>query len=733
MRFRHFFLGILSLSALILHPDMSLARPSPARVISSREQGVDEPNTWIAFRKDVSLYSVPKEVILKVGADSKYWLWVNGKLAVFEGGLKRGPAPDEGYYDEVDIAGFLHPGKNRIAVLVWYFGKSGFSHLSSGKSALVIDSQVAAFRTNSSWKSRIHPAYGEAEGPVPNYRLSEANILFDATKDFPGDWITGQADGFMPSLERGSWGEEPWGRLSRRPIPMWKDHGIKSLSFDRFPIGGGRDSVIARLPYNMQMTPILDLKDDEGGSRVMIYTDHSFAGAADNIHAQYITKKGSQQYESLGWMNGEKILLSLPSDVTLTALSYRETGYDTAVQGHFSSSDPFLNRFWEKALRTLYVNMRDTFFDCPDRERAQWWGDVTVLMGESFYSYSSSVHLLMKKAILELCAHQRDNGVLYSPIPGTWRQELPGQMLASIGEYGFWNYYMNTGDIETLRKVYPSVKKYLSLWEVDGTGLTQYRVGGWNWGDWGDNKDVRLLHAGWHCLALQGAGKMARELGYERDAEYFRELEEGIKRGFNLLWNGYAYRDPSYQGQTDDRAQALAVLAGIATPDKYERIIDLLRSQKHASPYMEKYVLEALFVMGEGEYAMERFHERFSDMVLSEEFSTLYEGWDVGSEEFGGGTTNHAWSGGPLTVVARYLCGIAPLEAGWKRFEIRPAEGCLDAVDFSFGTVSGEIGIAWNTDSSGNRHYKIKVPQGTVATFFVGNQEKTLEGGVWEI
>lgn len=28
-------------------------------------------------------------------------------------------------------------------------------------------------------------------------------------------------------------------------------------------------------------------------------------------------------------------------------------------------------------------------------------------------------------------------------------------MLAAVGRYGFWNYYMNTGDLETIRRVYP--------------------------------------------------------------------------------------------------------------------------------------------------------------------------------------------------------------------------------------------------------------------------------------
>lgn len=63
---------------------------------------------------------------------------------------------------------------------------------------------------------------------------------------------------------------------------------------------------------------------------------------------------------------------TLPAGVTIHGLKYRETAYNAAITGAFSSDEPFLDRLWEKARRTLLVTMRDTYMDCPDRERAQW-------------------------------------------------------------------------------------------------------------------------------------------------------------------------------------------------------------------------------------------------------------------------------------------------------------------------------------------------------------------------
>ena len=102
-------------------------------------------NTWTAYHKNFQVNKVPTIALAKIACDSKYWMWINGELAVFEGQLKRGPSPEDTYYDEVDIAGFLKEGENKIAILVWYFGKDGFSHNSSGKAALIFDCQTPQF------------------------------------------------------------------------------------------------------------------------------------------------------------------------------------------------------------------------------------------------------------------------------------------------------------------------------------------------------------------------------------------------------------------------------------------------------------------------------------------------------------------------------------------------------------------------------------------------------------
>lgn len=657
----------------------------------------DTANTWIAFRKKITLSEKPPHVLARIVADSKYWLWINGKMVVFEGGLKRGPNPRDTYFDEVDIGPYLKKGSNVIAIQLWYFGKEGFSHKSSGKAGLLVDCQVAdvPLMSDASWKAAPLPAYQTAPPPVPNFRLPESSLLYDARHERNG-WQHPDFDDtdWCPAVVIGTAGTAPWNKLVKRPVPLWTDFGLSN-----YPGGYTRngDTLICRLPYNAQFTPYLKV-NAPAGQKITIVTDNYlfYNGGDDNIRAEYITRDGIQEFESPGWLNGHQVYYIVPPSVTIQALKYRETGYQTEFAGSFSSSDPFFDRLWQKAARTLYVTMRDTYMDCPDRERAQWTGDAVLEAEEAFYALDTGSHALARKWLYELVNWQRPDGSLFAPVPaGNWNKELPDQVLASVGYYGIWNHYMHTGNKQILYDLYPAVRKYLSLWERDGD-LVKLRKGEWTWGDWGDNRDMLLIFNLWYYLAVKGSHLMALELGKERDALAYHTFMQRFKKTFNeRFWHNSEYRDPTYNGETDDRVHALAVIAGVADTAQYDAILQVFKTREHASPYMEKYVFEAMHQMGYPAEANARHKKRFSRMVNDDRFSTLFEGWGIGKEGFGGGTVNHAWSGGGLTVLSSWVCGIQPVEPGYKAIRIAPQPGDIDYAAASLTSVAGPVSTSY--------------------------------------
>ena len=190
-------------------------------------------------------------------------------------------------------------------------------------------------------------------------------------------------------------GKAGWNQLVDRPIPFWKDYGLKPYAKTEMQ---GDTLLRAYLPYNAQITPYIRLKAP-AGKCIRIRTDNYRGGSATNVFAEYRTCEGEQTFECKGWMNGHYVLYELPEGVEVLDVKYRETGYDTSFAGSFSCDDPMLTRLWDKSQRTLYITMRDTYMDCPDRERAQWWGDVVNELGEAFYALDEKAHLLTRKGI----------------------------------------------------------------------------------------------------------------------------------------------------------------------------------------------------------------------------------------------------------------------------------------------------------------------------------------------
>lgn len=677
-------------------------------------------NLWLCFRKTVVLDAKPAAARVRIAADSKYWLWINGELVVHEGQLKRGPTPNDTYYDEIDIAPHLRSGENTLCVLLWYFGKEGFCHKSSGVAAMVFEGDLDGLPllSDRTWKVRVHPGFGESAPPYPNIRLPESNIHFDARLDMPGWNACGFDDSAWDNAsELGRPPTHPWNRLVRRPVPLWRFGSLLPYCNEAdFPEKNNwlENSVLrARLPGNLSVCPALKI-DAKPGLKLSISTDNYRGGSEYNVRVDYITKEGIQEFESPAYLTGHEVIYDIPSGVRVLELKYRHSHFDTEVIGRFECSDEFLNALWRKSANTMLLNMRDGIQD-PDRERAQWWGDVVILIGMIVHSCDKAGLSAIRKAVHNLVDWQKPDGVLYSPVPaGNWFLELPDQMLAAIGKYGFWYYFRHTGDRETIARAYPAVTRYLDLWKIGTDGLVIRRTGGWDWGDWGENKDMPVLINAWFYMALESARDMAALLGDEAAALARQSAMDALKESFNrIFWTGREYRSPGHDGEPDDRGQALAVVAGLAQKEFFPALGDLFLRRFEASPYMEKYVLEALFMMDRPEQALARMKSRYRPMVESP-FCTLWESWsfgDANSAKYGGGTYNHGWAGGPLTLMAEHIAGISPLAPGFERFRMTPRIGLLEQFDCAVPARGGLLEMRQEKIADGYR-LTISVPDG---------------------
>lgn len=696
------------------------------------------PDQWVLLRKTFALEAVPASAIAKISIDSRYWLYVNGDLAIREGQLKNGPAPATVYYDEEDLSPWLRPGENTIAVLGCYWGSRkdvrSFSSIDSGRAGFVFDLDAGGTHivSDATWKAKKNPAHTRLNPEQPSYRVPESSVYYDARREIPGWYLPGFDDtSWKSAVTLGAAPCMPWGAMVPRSIPQFKDYGLNEyVNMDEYreTVSPEPRELPMRIPHNAHVNPWLHVSDPVGGRTIRITTD-----ATDPLSAAYITRKGEQVFESPAWTNGEVVTYGIPAGVTVHRLQYRETGYDTAFDGYFVSDDAFLNRLWEMSARTLYVTMRDNYMDCPDRERAQWWGDVTNESMMAFYALHPSSYALYRKGV-DTTVGWIDTGtgdetlrdVLQTVVPSQSDYfELPLQQLAGI--HGFWEYYMYTGQRDLLEQVYTPAKNYLAKWAMDDSGLIGHRGGSWDWDDWGTGNDTPTLENAWYYLALRDAAAMADALGHREDIAWFEERMANIAAAYDeAFWNGEAYLSDQV-GEPDDRANAVAVISGLASVDKYPALLEnVFLTRMQSSPYMEKYVEDAMFQMGYTAEGIARIKLRYAEIVGSG-YSTLSETFPRD------GTHNHAWSGGPLVAMSRDIAGVAPETPGYDTYRILPRLGPLTNVRARVPSIRGNIDVDI-ARVAGSLTMRVASPRGTTATVGVprlpGNCRITVNGSL---
>jgi hypothetical protein len=255
-------------------------------------------------------------------------------------------------------------------------------------------------------------------------------------------------------------------------------------------------------------------------------------------------------------------------------------------------------------------------------------------------------------------------------------------------------------------------------------GLVIHRTGQWDWEDWGDNIDASLLDNTWYLLALEAAAQIAPLVGQPADAALYSSRAQGIRNQYNAsFWTGSAYRSSTYTGETDERGNAMAVLAGLTDPSQAAALRTILITEQHCSPYMEKYVLEALFALGYPDDALARMRSRYSGMVSSSS-TTLWELFPAS------GGFNHGWSGGPLTLLDEQVAGVTPTSPGFATFDVRPSLGTtLVRAGVDVPSRQGLIRILASRNVNAYR-LSVRVPPGSAGRTFQPGSGGLLSGAI---
>jgi len=175
------------------------------------EGGSDCENKVACFRREFSI-SGDGPVILRISADTRYVLYINGRE------IGRGPIRstlERWYFDEYDISADVSLGMNLIAVRVWDYGWSTYQTIANkgglafeiidGESVAAVSDEKVLCTFDKGWISRTVKRNVNL-GFMEHYNASA----------FSFDWMKKDYDdgGWKPAVQT----DDNWGALTRRPV-----------------------------------------------------------------------------------------------------------------------------------------------------------------------------------------------------------------------------------------------------------------------------------------------------------------------------------------------------------------------------------------------------------------------------------------------------------------------------------------------------------------------------------
>ena len=89
----------------------------------------------------------------------------------------------------------------------------------------------------------------------------------------------------------------------------------------------------------------------------------------------------------------------------------------------------------------------------------------------------------------------------------------------------------------------------------------------------------------------------------------------------------------------------------------------------------------------------------------------------------------HAWSASPNYHFLSLMCGITPIESGFKRIRIAPNFGNLEWIDAKMPLKNGLINIKIKKSKNGNINGEIELPKDITGQFEYSGRIIELKGG----
>ncbi|MGC8861960.1 MAG: family 78 glycoside hydrolase catalytic domain [Armatimonadota bacterium] len=721
-----------------------------------------ERNSYARFRKLFNLPSGPATALIRVAANSKYKLYINGEYV--GKGPARAPA-GAAYYDTHDITRFLSKGANVIALLVHYFGETTYAgppgkpglncslevECESGLGLVVVSDETWKACRAPDWTDqgdRINDAHGFQEVYDAGARIDGWNqVKFKDDQWEHAAVVTGpdprprpvpqlREERILPKTVVGTFNCNPRGREARpqaipqamslsalSPLTAGSVKGVNSLLKEdgvtqvRSPRGEGGVAIILDFGREVFGNVEIGIARSSGGCIDIGYGELLEDGRVkpDRLGSKYtdriILGRGRFRWQSFEprafrYMQIEFRWLGRPIEIDYVCVN--ETTYPVRRTGNFECSDSLLNQIWRTAACTTELCMEDTLISSPWRDRSRGWADVRVAARAAYYAFGDTA--LLAQALREVAESQADDGSLPGIRPPVCSEE-PSADLMLLWVLSLLEYYAFSDDLELVRTLYPTARR---LMEWFGAHLgDDHLLRGVPGSLFIDDADLerRGIVTALNCLychSLRATGALAQILGLQTEAEQWQATADRVRPAINkYLYSPPRglYADCLADGELVEKytfqTNILAALFDIADHYRMATILRQIRTGALPQPvttYMGSYLVEA--------FCAADLHGEALDLTRRLWGSLVGQGATTFGERFDGqGSLCRAWSVSPARDLLAEYVGIKPT-LGAARFTVAPHTAGLAWARGSINTDAGPLAVEWK---STRRHLLINV------------------------
>ena len=225
---------------------------------------------------------------------------------------------------------------------------------------------------------------------------------------------------------------------------------------------------------------------------------------------------------------------------------------------------------------------------------------------------------------------------------------------------------------------------------------------------------------------------------------YYSNMAKEIRKALNDKFYKPQEHTYGYLG-----SNGVALKLGLYPEGEYEALLqatlDLMKAEDyeiHTGIYANKYLIPILCQSGYGDEALKFLFGKSSwsfATMIDDGATSVWESLDMKLIETdrgkGSNSYNHPMHSSFMIFVYSEIAGIKPIEAGFKRFSVKPCVFTeIPKIDITYDSPYGVIGISYQPCEENKRKYSITVPLNTICEFTpIGKNEiYILQSGIHE-